>query len=119
MIAIRSTNVFLPDSVRRLIDSVLNGPGELDPRIRQAVEARAAALGGREAEIPSPLPDALVPYVERVAKHAYKTTDEDIETLRKAGYSENAIFEITVSAALGAGIARWQRGLAALKGDPG
>ncbi len=119
MIATSFTNVSLPESVRRLIDAVLHGPGELDPRIRQAVEARAAALGGREAETPAPLPEAMAPYVEKVAKHAYKTTDEDIEALRQAGYSENAIFEITVSAALGAGVARWQRGLAALRGDRG
>jgi hypothetical protein len=37
--------------------------------------------------------------------------------LRRAGYSEDAIFEITVSAALGAGMIRLERGLAAMKGD--
>jgi alkylhydroperoxidase family enzyme len=52
-----------------------------------------------------------------VALHAYKTTDADIEKLLQAGYSEDAIFEITLSAALGAGRARLERGLAALKGE--
>ena len=51
-----------------------------------------------------------------MALHAYRTTDQDIVALRTAGYSEDAIFEITLSAALGAGLARLERGLAALKG---
>jgi alkylhydroperoxidase family enzyme len=49
--------------------------------------------------------------------HAYKVTDADIETLRKAGYSEDVIFELTLSAALGAGITRFDRGIAMLKGE--
>jgi len=62
-------------------------------------------------------PPALVAYVKKVALYAYKTNEDDIEALRRAGYSEDAIFEITVSAALGAGMTRLERGLAALKGD--
>jgi alkylhydroperoxidase family enzyme len=50
-----------------------------------------------------------------VAKHAYKVTDADVEALRHAGYSEDAIFEITLSAALGAGLARLERGIEALR----
>ena len=64
----------------------------------------------------SSLPE-LVSYVKKIALHAYKTTDEDIEVLLKAGYSEDAIFEITLSGALGAGMARLERGLAVLKED--
>jgi len=59
----------------------------------------------------------LATYVKKVALYAYKTTEEDIEALRRAGYSEDAIFEITVSAALGAGMIRLEQGLAAMKGD--
>ena len=43
-----------------------------------------------------------------------KETDNDIEALRQTGYSEDAIFEITISAALGAATARLARGLSAL-----
>jgi alkylhydroperoxidase/carboxymuconolactone decarboxylase family protein YurZ len=46
-----------------------------------------------------------------------KYTDEDIAGLHQAGYSEDEIFEITLSAALGAGLARLERGFAALKED--
>jgi len=59
----------------------------------------------------------LASYIKKVALHAYKTTDEGIEGLRKAGYSEDAIFEITLSVALGAGMTRLESGLEALKGN--
>jgi len=55
-------------------------------------------------------------YVEKVALHAYRVTDADIDGLREAGYSEDAVFEITLSAALGAGLGRLERGMAALRG---
>jgi alkylhydroperoxidase family enzyme len=102
---------------QRLIDAVLTSPGDTDPTLRCAVEERAAELGGRSEAKTDPVPPELVTYVKKVALYAYKTTDEDIEALRQAGYSEDAIFEITLSAALGAAMGRLERGLAALKGD--
>ncbi|MEL6823773.1 MAG: hypothetical protein AAFP70_18605, partial [Calditrichota bacterium] len=48
------------------------------------------------------IPQDLVVWVEKVAKHAYKTTPEGIDALKAAGYSEDQIFELTVSSALGA-----------------
>ncbi|HEY6286494.1 MAG TPA: hypothetical protein VIX20_12580 [Ktedonobacteraceae bacterium] len=47
----------------------------------------------------------------------WEQSEEDFEALRKTGYSEDAIFELTVSAALGTGISRLEHGLAVLKGD--
>ena len=41
-------------------------------------------------------------------------TDEDVETLKKAGLSEDRIFEATVAAAVGAGLKRLRLGLAVL-----
>jgi alkylhydroperoxidase family enzyme len=102
---------------QRLIDAVLTSSGETDPTLRRAIEEQSAQLSSSSTQPVVQGPPALVAYVKKVALYAYKTTDEDIEALRRAGYSEDAIFEITVSAALGAGIARLERGLAALKGD--
>jgi alkylhydroperoxidase family enzyme len=102
---------------QRLIDAVLNSPGETDPTLRRAIEEQSAQLSSSSPQPVVQGPPALVAYVKKVALSAYKTTDEDIEALRRAGYSEDAIFEITVSAALGAGMTRLERGLAALKGD--
>jgi alkylhydroperoxidase family enzyme len=100
---------------RRLVEAVLTTDGESDPSLRRAVEALAAQWGGRPSLQSDTIPPELVNYVKKIALHAYKTTDEDIEALRQAGYSEDAIFEITLSAALGAGMARLERGLASLK----
>src|SRR5205814_2910761 len=44
-------------------------------------------------------------------------TDEDLAALQRAGTSDDALFEVTVSAALGAALGRLERGLAALRGE--
>ena len=99
-----------------LIDAVLSSSGETDPRLRRAVEVQSAQLSGRPSQQAVHVPPELVAYIKKVALHAYRTTDEDIEALRAGGYSEDAIFELTLSAALGAGMARLERGLSVLKG---
>jgi alkylhydroperoxidase family enzyme len=102
---------------QRLIEAVLTNSGDTDPSVRQAVEALSARTGGRTTMQTDTISPELISYVKKIALHAYKTTDEDIEALLNAGYSEEAIFEITLSAALGAGMARLEQGLAALKDD--
>ena len=106
------------ENLTTLVDTVLSGPGKTTSELRHAVEARAAALSGRQGtdEI---VPDELSGWVEKVARHAYRTTDEDIESLKAAGYSEDQLFELTVAAALGASRARLERALATLGGKEG
>jgi alkylhydroperoxidase family enzyme len=70
---------------------------------------REAARPDREA------PPEFAPYLEKVRRHAYRTTDADIEALKAAGYSEDEIFEQTVSVAVAAGLERLDAGLAALR----
>jgi hypothetical protein len=96
---------------RRLVDGVLTQPGHTAPELRRAVLARAAGTGRAE------LAPALATYVDTVARHAYRVTDDDLGRLQQAGHSEDALFEITVSAALGAALGRLERGLAALRGQ--
>lgn len=107
--------------VGRVRQAVLEGPGVTDVAVRAAVEARAAALGGRgrvaTADAARRLPAPAGEFVDRVARHAYRVTDGDVEALRSAGYSEDAIFELAISAALGAGCVRLERGLSALRGE--
>ena len=95
----------------RLVDGVLTQPGHTPPELRRAVLEQAAGSGGRN------LPPALAQYVNTVARHAYKVTDEDVGRLQQAGHSDDALFEVTVSAALGAALGRLERGLAALRGE--
>lgn len=104
------------DLVRRLREAVLDGPAVTETALRQAVEARAAVLGGRGVEAPD-VPRDLTAFVDKVAQRAYQVTSADVAALRSAGYSEDAVFEITACAALGAGLGRLERGLAALQGE--
>jgi alkylhydroperoxidase family enzyme len=60
-------------------------------------------------------PDDFAPYLDKVRRHAYKVTDRDVEELKAAGYSEDEIFEHTVSAAVAAGLERLDAGLRALR----
>jgi hypothetical protein len=103
--------------VERLRQSVLTSRGTTEAALRQAVEARAAVAGGRKGEASGSIPPELEDFVDKVIRHAWQVTDEDIERLRRAGWSEDAIFELTIAAALGAGVGRLERGLAALAGE--
>jgi hypothetical protein len=104
------------DLVERLKESVLGSRGATDPALRRAVEARSAELGGRPGAPSGELPPDLREHVGKIALHAYEVTEEDVAALKAAGYSEDAIFEVSIAAALGAGMSRLERGLAALRG---
>ena len=101
-----------------LKESILGPQGTVDLGLRQAIEARAEELAGGAPAETAAIPENLREYVDTVALHAYRITDEDIQTLLRSGYSEDAVFEISTAAAVGAGMARLERGLAALKGSP-
>ena|SRR5438046_3068128 len=89
---------------KALRDAALDSPGTLEPALR-----RAAADCGN-------LPQALAAFADKIHRHAYKITDEDVAALLAAGYSEDQIFELTIAAAVGASLHRLERGLAALAG---
>ena len=86
----------------RAIRTVFDGPGETDSALR-----RAAAEG-------KGMPVDLQALVDKIHRHAYKVTDEDLARLRTT-YSDDQLFEIVVSAALGASRQRLLAGLAALE----
>lgn len=90
--------------VTRATHAVLESPGATPP------QQRWAAFHRRMDE----LAPGLRAYVEKVATVAYRITDEDVDALKRAGHSEDAIFEITAAAALGAAIMRLERGLIVL-----
>ncbi|HXM37476.1 MAG TPA: hypothetical protein VN908_02310 [Gemmatimonadales bacterium] len=90
---------------KRLVDAVLNTPGDSPSALRRTVLERG--------QVPGP----LAGYVDKVSRHAYKVTDDDVAALQRAGHSDNALFEVTVAAAVGAALLRLQRGMAALRGE--
>lgn len=86
---------------------VLEGPGETDAALRQAVAARAT--GG--APIAAPF-DTLA---RQIGEAANRTTDAQVADVLDAVGSQKAAFEIVATAAAAAGLRRWQQGMAALK----
>jgi alkylhydroperoxidase family enzyme len=62
-----------------------------------------------------PVPAQAQTYVETVSRNAYRVTDAQVEALRASGLSEDEIFELTVAAAVGAGLERLDAGMRALR----
>jgi alkylhydroperoxidase family enzyme len=83
--------------------------------VEHRVAAHTAGLSFNEARLPQEIAD----YIDNIALHAYKVTDDDIKALLDAGHTEDAIFELTLSAALSAGMTRLKSGMSALRGDNG
>jgi len=88
---------------RRVEDAILRSRGALDSGVREALAA------GQE------IPEPMALYVAKVTRHAYRVTDDDVQALRAAGYSQDQIFEATLSVALGAAQTRLRAGLDALR----
>lgn len=112
-----------PPKLQAVADALLNRPGHTQPTLRKQVWAFMTALINLHARGPGlneakagddAVPANLRPYLHKLAKHAYRISDEDIDALRRDGYSEDMIFELTASAALAAGLAQMDRGLALL-----
>lgn len=108
----------------RLVDSLLTTPGDTPTELRSALAHDFARYSSSALPVGKDLSPELEMYVKKVARHAYRVTAQDIEELISEGYSEDAIFEITLSVALGSGMRCLEHGLMAteeasyaLKGD--
>jgi hypothetical protein len=83
-------------------EAVLRGPGQTDPELRQRLAER------RE------VPEDLRALLDKIERHAYQVTDEDLVALRSR-YTDDQRFEIVVAAALGSALLRLRAGLGALE----
>jgi alkylhydroperoxidase family enzyme len=83
-------------------DAVLRTPGDTTTRTREV-----AFSGGGDDPV-------LAGYVRKVQEDSYRITDADFTRLEEAGFSEDAIFELTVAAAMGAAGRRLDAALRAL-----
>lgn len=63
------------------------------------------------------VPHELAAYIGKIHEHAYKITDADLAALKSAGYDDDSLFELTIAAAVGAGMTRLRAGLAAIEED--
>ena len=93
------------DSYSALRDSVLQRV--LDGEAESSAALRQATFEGAGLS-----PD-LKPLIDKVHAHAYKVTDDDVAKVQRA-YGDDPLFEIIVSAALGASNKRLRAGLKAL-----
>jgi len=57
----------------------------------------------------APAPPEMADYLEKVRDRAYAVVDRDIEELKEAGFSEDEIFEQTVTVAIVEGLRRLDR----------
>jgi hypothetical protein len=84
-----------------LASRILEGDGKASPSERRAAFNNSGLAG--------PL-DALA---DKVARHAYRVTDEDINAARVSGVSEDQVFEIVLCAAIGQATRQYEAALAA------
>src|SRR5262245_54240138 len=82
--------------------TIMEAPGETRPSDRGL--ARAGRSKRRELEA----------YFQKLRETPYRVTDEDVANLLEKGSSEDAVFELTLSAALGAASERLSVGLEAI-----
>jgi len=86
----------------RTVERVLDGPALTSSTLRHAAADRGE------------LPSELRTLIDKIHNHAYRVTNEDITRLQ-ATYDDDQLFEIIVSAALGASGQRLAAGLRALE----
>lgn len=98
----------LPAKLQKAIAAILNQPGETDhPLLRTVLEHTRSG----DAQVP----DALREFVDKIASRPWTVSDEDFARLRTAGYTEGQLYELTLAAALGAGLQRFDAGLRAIE----
>ncbi|MBV8160967.1 MAG: hypothetical protein JO265_08600 [Acidimicrobiia bacterium] len=91
----------------RLRARTLDGPGSLDAAVR-----RAAFTNDHRS-----LSDSMSIYVDNVHRHAYKIIDRDVDALRAEGLEDDQVFELTIAAAVGAGLERLDAAHRAMRGE--
>jgi len=88
---------------RAVVARILEGEGRASHALRRAAFDNAGLV------------EPLSSLIDKIAKHAYKVTDEDIAAARTLGLSEDQIFEIVVCAAVGQATRQHDAALAALE----
>ena len=85
----------------KVIERVTRGPGDSSAQARQAAFANAGVA------------EPMRPLIDKVAKHAWKVTDEDVAAVRGA-QTDDQVYEQVVAAALGQASRQLDAALAAL-----
>jgi hypothetical protein len=104
----------------RKAEPMANITNEHEALVRRILEGDGRAPHAqRRAAFDLGLTGPLRTLTEKVAKHAYKVTDEDIAVARSSGLTEDQIFELAVCAAVGEATRQYETALAALEAATG
>lgn len=90
-----------------LVERILQGDGKVPLSERKAAFDDSYPAGPRGT------------LVDKVAKYAYRVTDDDITAAKTSGLSEDQILEIVVCAAVGQAMRQYEAGIAALQNVTG
>jgi alkylhydroperoxidase family enzyme len=104
----------LPDTVETLVERVLtSASASSSTDLRRAVFEHVASLTRQGTDVS--IPADVQTYIRKVALNAYKVLDREVDAMRAAGYSVDEVFEMTVAAAVSAGVTRMDIALTALQ----
>lgn len=92
---------------KALARRILEGAGKVSPSERRAAFQNSG------------LAKPLAALVDKVARHAYRVTYEDITAAKLSGLTEDQVFEIVVCAAIGQATRQYDTALAALEAATG
>jgi hypothetical protein len=92
---------------KALVRRILEGAGKAPPSERQAAFNNSG------------LAEPLGTLVDKVARHAYRVTDEDTTAAKVSGLSEDQVFELVVCAAIGQANRQYNTALTALEAATG
>jgi hypothetical protein len=88
---------------KELARRILEGAGKASPSERRAAFNNSG------------LAESVGTLVDKVARYAYRVTDEDIAAARASGLSEDQVFENVVCAAIGQATRQYDTAFAALE----
>ena len=93
--------IIRPTEVENGRNRMLSTDGQSDLDLRRAVEAFVKKQWRYEKAPDLNLPDNLRSYMTKLALHAYRITQDDIDALKAAAYTEREIYELTIIGCLG------------------
>ena len=94
--------------MHQLGHALIHTPGDTKPELRKKIIDYVVAITLDQVNHSTRPDPGIIPLVDKINFAAYSIEDEDLAVLRQGGLSDDALYEIILSAAYGAGLARLQ-----------
>ena len=104
----------LPAPLQAELEQIRQGEGDCPAELRSAIEARVAGASGGDRSGPTALPDEVAALADTLCADAHGVTDAHIANLKRAGWSEEAIYEMIYVASFAAAVGRMERAVGLL-----